>query len=68
MSQAQKVLIEPLAPRNYIEPEVLVDEQNRIFARSWQYACHIEKLRHPGDYIVCEIAQESLILIRCNWV
>ncbi len=66
MSKQQAVLIEALTAQAYVDPEIFVIEQNLIFASTWQYACHIEKLARPGDYIVCEIATESIIVIREN--
>lgn len=64
MSRQQTSTIQPLPADAYIDAAVYHREQRQIFARSWQYACHLEKLRQPGDFVVCEIAGESLILIR----
>lgn len=66
MSKQQTTIIEALPAESYIDAETIQREQSKIFSRSWQYACHIEKLRRPGEFIVCEIAGESLILIRDN--
>ena len=66
MSKAQTTLIRSLPARPYIDPEIFRAEQDSIFASSWQYACHTEKLKRPGDYVVCEIAGESIIVIREN--
>ena len=64
MSQQQAVLIEPLDAENYFEPEVFRREQSRIFARHWQYVCHVEKLVKAGDYVIRDIAGVSLIIMR----
>ena len=64
MSKPQATLIEALDANNYIDPEIYRQEQASIFATTWQYACHVEKLQKPGDYLVCDVAGESLILIR----
>ena len=48
----------------YTSSDVFVHEQNAIFARTWQYVCHLEKVRQAGDYFVVEVAGESVILIR----
>lgn len=66
MGKQQPALIQALSAQAYIDPRIFAEEQNLIFARSWQYACHVEKLRKAGDFVVCEIAEESLILIREN--
>ena len=39
-------------------------EKQAIFPRSWQYVCHIEKLRHPGDYVAFEILGHPLFAVR----
>ena len=47
----------------YTDPVVLDAEQTEIFRRTWQFVCHIESLRNPGDYLVCDIGTENVILI-----
>ena len=66
MNQPPAMLTRALPAAAYIDGDVFRREQDRIFARSWQFACHVEKLRHSGDFIVCEVAGESLIVIREN--
>jgi len=66
MSKPQASLTRALSAAAYIDAEVYRHEQDRIFARSWQFACHVEKLRSSGDFVVCEVAGESLIVIREN--
>lgn len=48
----------------YRDPAVFSAEQERIFARTWQYVGHVETLRQSGAYMVREVAGESLIVIR----
>ncbi len=64
MNRQQSGIIETLKARVYLDPEVMRIEQQNIFATSWQYAGHTEKLAKPGDFIVAEIAGESIIVIR----
>ena len=66
MSKQQADLVKALPAAAYIDAEVYRREQDRIFARCWQFACHVEKLRNNGDFVVCEVADESLIVIREN--
>ena len=66
MSKQQSTLIEALAPRYYTDAETFREELKAIFSATWQYVCHIEKLREAGDYLVREVAGESLVLIREN--
>lgn len=53
-----------LSARNYTDPAIYETEKNRVFSTTWQYAGHIEKLRKTGDYFVCDVAGQSLIIIR----
>lgn len=48
----------------YSDPEVHRLEQERIFARSWQYASHISALEHPGDYVVTSAGEIPVIITR----
>jgi len=48
----------------YASPDVFALERERIFARSWSYVARAERLARPGDYVLAEIAGESLILTR----
>ena len=46
----------------YTEPKFLDIEQQQVFRNSWQFVCHEEKLRQPGDYIVSEVQGASILL------
>ena len=48
----------------YYDAEVAAREADAIFADSWQYAGHAENVARPGDYVVREIAGESIFIIR----
>src|ERR1043166_3109985 len=48
----------------YTSPDVLADETERIFARHWNCVGRASAIARPGDYIVREIAGESLIVVR----
>ena len=64
MNQFAKTLVEALPARAYTDPALFGVERDAVFARSWQFVGHAEKLRAPGDYFVCEVAGESLVVIR----
>jgi Rieske 2Fe-2S family protein len=52
-------------PREYYTSEsVLAEETERLLARSWNCVGRVSRLAAPGDYIVREIAGESLIILR----
>jgi carnitine monooxygenase subunit len=39
-------------------------DQQHIIARSWQWVCHAEKLRAPGQYTTTEVAGNPIALVR----
>ena len=38
-------------------------ELQAIFHRTWQYACHVSALAVEGSYIVCDIGQQSVLVL-----
>ena len=48
----------------YIEPRWHEIEQREVFARSWQWVCHVESLREPGSYMALEVAGMPVALVR----
>ena len=53
-----------LPGRYYTAPEILGDEQERIFRRRWICIGRDNALAEPGDYMLVEIAGESIIVLR----
>jgi choline monooxygenase len=39
-------------------------EQRTVFTRSWQLVGRVDQVREPGQYIMCEIAGEPILLVR----
>jgi len=50
----------------YVDPDVLQLEHEKIFDRCWQYACHADALRQPGDYAVTQAGRTPIIVTRGN--
>lgn len=48
----------------YTDPAWFALEQNAIFAKSWQWVCHVEKVREPGQYVTATIAGRSIVVLR----
>ena len=42
----------------YIDPRVLELELETAFAKTWQYACRVDQVREPGEYVTLELAGE----------
>ena len=48
----------------YTSEAILAEERERIFARGWNCVGRVSRLADPGDFIVREIAGESIIILR----
>jgi choline monooxygenase len=53
-----------LSPRFYRDPEVLELEQERIFARTWQFVAHVSELPEPGRYLTAVAGKEPILVLR----
>jgi len=53
-----------LSREYYTSPELLAGELGRIHARQWNCVGRASRLAKPGDYVLCDIAGESIILLR----
>ena len=48
----------------YTEPKWYEQDQQQIITKSWQWLCHIEKLRDPGSYVTDTIAGMPIVAVR----
>jgi phenylpropionate dioxygenase-like ring-hydroxylating dioxygenase large terminal subunit len=48
----------------YTDPAVLDLEQERIFARSWQYAGHAGQVAEPGSFATTRVGRLPVVLVR----
>src|SRR5258708_23546057 len=48
----------------YTDPEVGAQENERIFARTWQVVGRREQLAKPGDFFTTGLLGEPLLLVR----
>ncbi|MEP1207678.1 MAG: ring-hydroxylating oxygenase subunit alpha [Rhizobiaceae bacterium] len=48
----------------YVDPRWFDLDQQAIVSRSWQWVCHVEKLRAPGSYIAVQIAGQPIAVVR----
>jgi glycine betaine catabolism A len=55
-----------LPGRYYSDPDIFRDEIERFFFRSWVCAGRAGVIPNPGDYFLCEISGESIIVVRDN--
>lgn len=48
----------------YVQGDWYEVDRQGIIARSWQWVCHVEKLREPGSYVATEIAGQPVAIVR----
>lgn len=48
----------------YVEPLWDAVDRAAIFARSWQWVCHVGKVREPGNYLAIEVAGRPIVILR----
>ncbi|HKS05155.1 MAG TPA: aromatic ring-hydroxylating dioxygenase subunit alpha [Gemmatimonadaceae bacterium] len=48
----------------YTSPDILAEERERIFARQWNCAGRASALTTAGDFVVRDVAGESIIIVR----
>ena len=48
----------------YTSPDFFKAEMDHMWPRTWQWACREEHIPEPGDWIVYEIGDESVLVVR----
>src|SRR6516162_5118547 len=48
----------------YTSESVFRREAQAIFSRYWQYACRVDEVPHPGDYLACRVGNIPLVVLR----
>jgi len=48
----------------YTDPEIFELEQERLFARTWQYVGHASQVPKIGDFYTTDVAGQPLVMIR----
>jgi choline monooxygenase len=48
----------------YTDPQWAEVDLRGIFARTWQWICHVEKLREPGSYVSATVAGMPIAVVR----
>jgi phenylpropionate dioxygenase-like ring-hydroxylating dioxygenase large terminal subunit len=51
---------------DYLSRDVYLREVDRIWKRTWQFACRTEEIKNVGDHVLYEIADVSLIIMRSS--
>lgn len=48
----------------YVDPRWHTVDLKQIIAKTWQWVCHVEKVREPGSYVTIEIAGQPVAVVR----
>lgn len=48
----------------YISPDYFQHEIEKLWPRTWQWACREEHIPEPGDYIVYDVGPYSIVVVR----
>lgn len=48
----------------YTDPKWLAADLRGIFARTWQWVCHVEQLAEPGGYVAATVAGMPVVVVR----
>ncbi|WP_245980083.1 aromatic ring-hydroxylating oxygenase subunit alpha [Streptomyces diacarni] len=48
----------------YTEPKWHTADQQAIFARTWQWVCHVEKVERPRSYVATTVAEMPVLVVR----
>jgi phenylpropionate dioxygenase-like ring-hydroxylating dioxygenase large terminal subunit len=48
----------------YINPELTDIEYELLIRPSWQFACHVNQLKQPGDFATLDMMRDSIVVMR----
>jgi len=48
----------------YYDEKILELEKERIFARTWHFACFVHDLKSAGDFFTLSIAEQPILIVR----
>ena len=57
---------EDISFERYTSPEIFRLEMDRVWSKTWQWACREENLLEVGDYVVYDIGRYSIIVVRSS--
>ena len=49
---------------HYFDPGIYEREKEAIFFKSWNYACHVSQVAEPGAFATCQVADQSIAVVR----
>ncbi|MBG6119974.1 MULTISPECIES: aromatic ring-hydroxylating oxygenase subunit alpha [unclassified Sphingobium] len=61
---ADQVREDYVPKESFISPRFVALEREKLWPRLWQIACRVEELKKPGDFVVYEVAGQSILVVR----
>jgi phenylpropionate dioxygenase-like ring-hydroxylating dioxygenase large terminal subunit len=55
---------DPIPATNYTSPEFFAREVEKMWFRTWQYACGEDEIPNTGDTLVYELLEQKIIIVR----
>lgn len=55
-----------IAGENYLSRDFQVKERAHLWPKVWQVACRAEQIPSPGDYIVYDIGDDTIVVVRAR--
>ncbi|MGI9350214.1 MAG: aromatic ring-hydroxylating oxygenase subunit alpha [Rhizobiaceae bacterium] len=53
-----------LNAESYVDPQWFGLDQSAIISKSWQWVCHVEKVRESGSYTTTKVAGKPIAIVR----
>jgi phenylpropionate dioxygenase-like ring-hydroxylating dioxygenase large terminal subunit len=50
----------------YTSEKIFALERERVFTRTWQFACTVHDLKSPGDFFAVSVAAQPVLVVRGN--
>ncbi len=48
----------------YTSEAIFAEEKEKLFFKSWQYACHASELEKPGNYVATDVLGQNVFVVR----
>lgn len=58
------VVASGLPQHYYSDPNILQQELQHVWGKTWQLVGRVEDLSKPGDYLTCLLGQEPILVVR----
>lgn len=48
----------------YTSQAIFAEEKEKLFYKSWQYACHVSQLDQPGSFVAFDVLGQNVFVVR----